>query len=335
VSQGENDHETHATRIVRGCIVPQHVCNSNYSSGRRRTRWRRLPQWLQAVVVGVERYDCRTKQNNDCRLQPAAVYCSATAMLQAHSFLWHYLWLAPNVLNSILAVLLWRRGLHRKHPFFLCYLIGAAGKEFTMYAMDISPRIDPITWWRADWVGTIAETLLKFGVVAELLHQLLHSWPTLARTGRNLISAVGAFLIILAAVIAGIREPSASVAVISGFRSLAQTIYFTQAGLMLSIFLLAAYFHLRWERLSFGIALGLGITWSEHLATWALIATRSVSPVDRNLIDFANMATYHACVLLWFYYLLGPQPVALKSEAVLPDHNLDLWNRELERLLQP
>jgi len=52
------------------------------------------------------------------------------------------------------------------------------------------------------------------------------------------------------------------------------------------------------------------------------------------VLDFANMATYHGCVLLWFYYLLGPQPVAVKSVAVLPDNNLDLWNRELERLLQ-
>ena len=143
-------------------------------------------------------------------------------MLQAHSFLWHYLWLAPNVLNSILAVLLWRRGLYRKHPIFFCYLIVAAGKEFTMYALDISPRIDPLTWWKADWIGTIAETLVKFGVVAELLHQLLHPWPVLARTGRNLVSGAGAFLILVAAVIAGMGQQGRPMAmIISGFRSLA------------------------------------------------------------------------------------------------------------------
>jgi hypothetical protein len=47
-----------------------------------------------------------------------------------------------------------------------------------------------------------------------------------------------------------------------------------------------------------------------------------------------NMAIYHVCVLIWFYYLLfdskkgskpgGPPP---------PEHHLEVWNKELERLL--
>jgi hypothetical protein len=46
------------------------------------------------------------------------------------------------------------------------------------------------------------------------------------------------------------------------------------------------------------------------------------------------MATYHFAVLIWFYYLLKPGKVALKSAPALPENNLALWNRELERLLQ-
>jgi hypothetical protein len=47
------------------------------------------------------------------------------------------------------------------------------------------------------------------------------------------------------------------------------------------------------------------------------------------------MATYHLCVLIWFYYVLVPQRVAAKPPlAPLPENNLAVWNRELERLLQ-
>jgi hypothetical protein len=53
------------------------------------------------------------------------------------------------------------------------------------------------------------------------------------------------------------------------------------------------------------------------------------------LLDFLNMATYHVCVLVWCYYLLVPQKLAITSAVLLPEHNLDIWNRELERLLQP
>jgi hypothetical protein len=46
------------------------------------------------------------------------------------------------------------------------------------------------------------------------------------------------------------------------------------------------------------------------------------------------MATYQVCVLIWFYFLLVPQKIVTTPAAPLPEHNLDIWNRELERLLQ-
>ncbi len=44
------------------------------------------------------------------------------------------------------------------------------------------------------------------------------------------------------------------------------------------------------------------------------------------------MATYHVCVLIWFYYLLVPQKSAAASAAPVPENSLAIWNQELERL---
>ena len=70
-----------------------------------------------------------------------------------------------------------------------------------------------------------------------------------------------------------------------------------------------------------------------HLGTWAVLANDGLLPTKRDLFDFLNMATYHICVLIWFYYLLVPRKVAAKSAVPLPENNLGVWNRELERLL--
>ena len=106
-----------------------------------------------------------------------------------------------------------------------------------------------------------------------------------------------------------------------------------ESGLLLFIFLFASYFRLSWNHRTFGIALGLGISACVHLADWAI--TSSGALIDkRHLLDFLNMATYHVCVLIWFYYLLVPQKSAIAPAAPLPEHNLEVWNRELERLLQ-
>ena len=121
---------------------------------------------------------------------------------------------------------------------------------------------------------------------------------------------------------------------LSGYHLLEQTVFVIELGLVVFLFLFAAYFHLSWDRLSFGILLGLGVSACVHLATWAVVANASPSDHTRTLLEFLNMAVYHLCVLIWLYYLLVPKKVVTKFEAPLPENNLALWNRELERLLQ-
>jgi hypothetical protein len=104
-------------------------------------------------------------------------------------------------------------------------------------------------------------------------------------------------------------------------------------GLIVFIFIFAAHFHLRWERSVFGITLGFGIVASAYLAHWALMADWLLGQ-NSYILDFVIMATYQVCVFTWCYYLLLPQKIATTSAAPLPEHNLDIWNRELERLLQ-
>jgi hypothetical protein len=89
--------------------------------------------------------------------------------------------------------------------------------------------------------------------------------------------------------------------------------------------------------------LGLAILSCEHLAAWAITAS-GVLGHRSYLLDFVNMATYHACVLLWFYYLLVPAkaPKAQTNPPLVPQdslsgplrvEDLEVWNEEMERLL--
>jgi hypothetical protein len=254
-------------------------------------------------------------------------------MLQAHSFLWHYLWLAPHFLLLALAVVLFRRGLHKLFPLFLAYSIFEAIEEFVLYGMDVLPSVSGETFWRTFCVGLVIEGLIKFALVGELALHLLRPWPAVARLGNQLIRGTGVVLVLLAmlaAAYAPIDNPQN--AIISRAHILEQTLYIVLSGLILSLFLFAAYFKLSWNNFAFGIALGLGTLSCEHLATWAVMANGGLTD-KRHLLDFLNMATYHVCVLVWFYYLLVPQKICTKS-VPLPEHNLEIWNRELERLLQ-
>src|SRR5215469_11377903 len=127
-------------------------------------------------------------------------------MLQAHSFLWNYLWVAPNLFLLLLAILLWMRGFRRVFPAFLAFTILSAVAELAAFFADIIPSVSPDNFWRVIWAGLLIESLLKFLVIGEVFSRVFSPYPSIARMGRNLVSGFGALLVLLAAVIAGFAK---------------------------------------------------------------------------------------------------------------------------------
>jgi hypothetical protein len=255
-------------------------------------------------------------------------------MWQAHSLLWNYLWVAPNVLLLLLGFFIWKRGLARQYPTFLAFAILSALGDLVVFTADIVPSVSAISFWRIAWGGVLLESLLKFVVIGEVFSRTLNPYPSVAQLGRTLISGFGAALVLVATLLAASSKGDSTVHIISGMHLLEQTVFLIELGLILFLFLFAAYFRLTMGRLSFGILLGFGISTCEYLATWAVMANGDPSTYGRTLLDFLNMATYHVCVLIWGYYLLVPGRATAKATVALPENNLALWNRELERLLQ-
>lgn len=255
-------------------------------------------------------------------------------MLQAHSFLWNYLWVAPNLFLLVVGFLAWKRGLSRQVPAFLAFAVLGALGDLAVYGADIAPFISQPNFWRIDWANLLLESFLKFLVIGEIFSRVFTQYPSISRFSRVAISVFGAALVLLAGLIAGFAHGDNARLLISGVHLLEQTVFIIELGLIIFLFVIAAYFHLAWDRLSFGILLGFGVSASVHLAIWAIVANASPSESARTLFDFLHMGTYHVTVLIWLYYVLVPEKVMKKSVVPLPENNLAVWNRELERLLQ-
>src|ERR1700693_5599086 len=98
-------------------------------------------------------------------------------MLQPHSFLWHYLWIGPHILQIALAAILWRRGVHKFFPVFFTYLVFEALEEVTLYGMDLLPSSSATMWWLVCCVGLVIEGFIRIAVIGELFFHLLRSRP--------------------------------------------------------------------------------------------------------------------------------------------------------------
>ena len=255
-------------------------------------------------------------------------------MLQAHSFLWNLLWVGPNLSLLLVALVIWRRGLSREVPVFLAFAVLDALGDLTVFGADIAPFISAANFWRIAWINLAIESILKFLVIGEICSRVFTQYSSISRLSRVSVSGFGAIMVLMAGVIAGFAHGDSDSFLMSGVHLLEQTVFIIETGLILFIFLLAAYFHLSWDRLSFGILLGFGISSCAHLAAWAVIANWSPSQHTRTLVDFVNMGAYQTSVLIWLYYVLVPQKAVSRSPVALPENNLAVWNRELERLLQ-
>ena len=123
-------------------------------------------------------------------------------MLQAHSFLWNYLWVAPNILLISLALILWKRGLSRQFPSFTVFALASAVADLVVFGADIAPSVSPTNFWRIDWAGLSIESLLKFALIGEVFSRILTPYPALSRVGRILMSGFGAVLVLGSSLIA-------------------------------------------------------------------------------------------------------------------------------------
>jgi len=254
-------------------------------------------------------------------------------MFQAHSLLWHYLWVAPNLLLGVLAWILGRRGFYPRFRAFIWYAWFQLAQWAVLYPIDLIRSIPAVDFWRVYWVSLALESGIVFVLISDIFNEVFGAYAALARLGKLLIRWAGALLIITATLFAA-HAPTNNPYywVIPACHILQEARYIVVSGLILLLFATAAYFRLSWDPRVFGIALGLGISACVHLADWAITANGGLAE-RRHLLDLANMASFHIAVLIWFYYLLVPQKAAAQSAAALPENNLAVWNRELERLL--
>src|SRR3974390_2564661 len=145
-------------------------------------------------------------------------------MLQAHSLLWHYLWVAPNILLLLLGIFMLRRGLSRQFPAFLAFAILSSLGQLAVYTADVVPSVTARTFWLVDWASLLVGGSLKFILVAEVFARVFGAYASVARLGRHLIRGVGVALVFAAALAAIYTPKDGLFGIVSGAHLLVQTI---------------------------------------------------------------------------------------------------------------
>jgi hypothetical protein len=245
-----------------------------------------------------------------------------------HSFLWHYLWIAPHALQIVIAIIMIRRKLFREFPMFLTYTIFQVVLEGTLFILDHIPAVTGYQYWAVYWVGSVISIALRFAVISEIFSQVFSNYPGLKELSHILFRWATVVLLLVAIAVALHAPDDGSVSFLAAAHVLDRAVGLMQSGLLLLLLVFSSYFGLSWRSFTYGIAMGLAIFSCVDLATEA-IRTQFVAGY---IFDLVTMATYHCCVMIWLVYLLVPE-TARRTVKEPPENNLEQWNAELQRLL--
>jgi hypothetical protein len=251
--------------------------------------------------------------------------------MSALRILWYYLWIAPHVLQGVILIVMVRRGLYRQFPMFLLYI----GFEIWQFGVLLTTSLSSLHfgggYFHLYSVGLVLSAAIRFAVIRELFGQLLAPYPALTGPGRSLLRGVTTVLLLVALALAASAPGNRADLLLNVTYALDRVASILQSGLLVSLFVFSRYFALSWRNQAFGIALGLGILSSVELA---MSAVRLYGVISGTVFDFAVMGTYHCCVVIWIFYFALPERVRPQALHPLPEHNLEIWNQELQRLLQ-
>jgi hypothetical protein len=168
------------------------------------------------------------------------------------------LWLAPPVLQSVLAILMVWRGTYKRFHFFFVYTLFAIVAEITKFIV-YDPNRNTWTHFWISWGSEAIYAVLGFLAIYEVFRYVFENFQHLAWF-KFLLPVTGAITLGIAVLIPIVHRAVDTDTLLEGIFALQVAVRSLQLGVFFLIFLLARIFDLDYRQYAFGIAAGFGIT---------------------------------------------------------------------------
>ncbi len=236
-----------------------------------------------------------------------------------------FLWCAQPILQSVVAVILWRRKLHRQFPAFFLFLLAQIANFAVIFPFWLLGPYGLFFW--LFWLGEAVNAVLGFKVIHEIFLDVFRPYHTLKDLGTLVFKWAGVVMLLVAVVVAfsnSLENP-----LVHALTTLHRSVRIVQLGLILFLFLFSRFLGVSRKQISFGISLGFGLFAGVELAMYAL---HSGGFVKQGIVNRINMATYSLAILIWLGYALSRKAV---REVAVNHLQTERWEQGLADLQHP
>src|SRR5712672_3675649 len=240
--------------------------------------------------------------------------------------LYYALWIAHPVLQTVIAIAMFRCAQHRAFKFFFAYII----TQIMSFAVVFSTfkYYNPATFY-VSWISTAVSVALGFMVIHEAFLDVFRPFHTLRDLGTVLFKWAGLVMLLVAGVVSVSNNSSDMLPWMLAITTTQRCVRIIQVGMVLFLLFFAHYLGVSRKQHSFGIALGLG---GYAMVELALIVSWLGSYLDNLAMDLVNMAAFNAALLIWLGYMLAKSPARESTVNLLQPQR---WEQSLSDIHYP
>jgi len=224
-------------------------------------------------------------------------------------------WPVSTALLAITAFMLYRRRLHREHPFFFGYLLFVGGRSPILFLL----RRDQGAYFYAYWAAEAVTVAISFLVIYEIYQHVAGS--SSLTTSRSTFFSLTVGFLALAALSALFMETPPGSPLVRGIMVLTHSARTMQAGLLALLMAASLFFNFYWKSVPFGFALGYGIYATVELIATALRTSIGLSadPIFR----LAKVLGYQVALVVWVVFIYRHREAHALKE--LPSQSMNDW----------
>ncbi len=206
------------------------------------------------------------------------------------------LWTAQPILQSVVAVVLWRRKMHKQFPAFFLFLLAQVAIFAFTFPLSLTGNYK--LYFGLFWLGAAVNAVLGFKVIHEIFLDVFRPYHTLKDLGTLLFKWAGVVLLLVSVVVAFSNSFDQS-PLVHALTTLQRSVRVVQVGLILFLLLFSRFLGVSRKQVGFGISLGFGLFAGVELIGMALNSGGFIEQRNLNLID---MVTYLLAIFVWLGY---------------------------------
>ena len=216
---------------------------------------------------------------------------------------YYVLWIAHPILQTAIAVAMFRYGRHRQFRYFFAYIVAQIA---TFAVVFPTYRYNLAAWPYLSWLSTAVSVALGFKVIHEAFLDAFRPFHTLRDLGTVLFKWAGLVMLLVAGVVSVSTNSSDTAPWVQAILTAQRCVRIIQVGMVLFLIFFARYLGVSRRQYSFGIALGFGCFAMVELS---LVASWVGDHLNNLSMGLVNMAAYNCALLVWLTYTLAESPV--------------------------